>query len=426
MGSRGVRGLNTPGLDADGAADELPEPRLDGQRVLLGVTGGIAAYKAVLLARLCVRSGADVHVVPTRGALKMVGAPTFEGITGNPVRSEVWEGVDTETHVALARSADVIGIYPTTAHTMAKMVAGLADDLLTTSVLAAECPVLVAPAMHGEMWAHPATRRNTNQLWADGVRVVGPESGQLMGGDVGAGRLVEPEMMLRALGEAVAPVAQDLVGRRFTISAAGTRESLDPIRFVGNRSTGRMGFAIAEAAVRRGATVTLVAGHTGLPTPPGVERVDVETALQMREEVMSRVDVDVVVKAAAVADFRPAEASLRKIKKGEGIPTIELVRNPDILAEIGERRREFGKGPRVLVGFAAETHDVEQYGKEKLVRKGADLLVVNDVSRPDAGFGSPTNEIVMFGADGSREPISLAHKEQVAHHILDRITALLD
>ena len=280
--------------------------------------------------------------------------------------------------------------------------------------------------LHGEMWAHPATRRNTSQLWADGVRIVGPESGQLMGGDIGAGRLVEPELMLRTLGEAVAPVAQDLVGRRFTITAAGTRESLDPIRFVGNRSTGRMGFALAEAAVRRGATVTLVAGHTGLATPPGVERVDVETALEMRDEVMSRTDVDVVVKAAAVADFRPVAVSQRKIKKGEGIPTIELARNPDILAEIGERRREFGKGPKVLVGFAAETHDVEQYGREKLERKGADLLVVNDVSRPDAGFGSSTNDVVLLGADGSREEIPLAHKEQVAHHILDRIAALLD
>lgn len=371
------------------------------------------------------RSGADVHVVPTRGALRMVGAPTFEGITGNKVRTEVWEDVDTETHVALARSADVVGVYPATAHTIARMAQGLADDLLTTSILAAECPVLAAPAMHGEMWAHPATKRNVATLWADGVRVVGPESGELMGGDVGAGRLVEPEIMLKAMGEAVAPVAQDLVGHRFTISAAGTRESLDPIRFVGNRSTGRMGFALAEAAVRRGATVTLVAGHTGLATPPGVERVDVETALQMREEVMSRADVDVVVKAAAVADFRPSTPSQQKIKKGEGIPTIELERNPDILAEIGERRREFGRGPRVLVGFAAETHDVLAYGEKKLKEKGADLLVVNDVSRPDAGFGSETNDVVLLAADGEREKIPLAHKEEVAHRILDRIAALL-
>jgi phosphopantothenoylcysteine decarboxylase/phosphopantothenate--cysteine ligase len=389
------------------------------------VTGGIAAYKAVLVARLLVRSEADVHVVPTRGALSMVGAPTFEGITGNPVRTEVWEGVDTETHVALARRADVVGVYPATAHTLARFAQGLADDLLTTSHLAATCPVVVAPAMHGEMWAHPATQRNVSTLWSDGVRVVGPASGDLMGGDEGTGRVVEPEVFVRALGEAVAPVDQDLVGRRFTITAAGTRESLDPIRFLGNRSSGRMGFALASAAVRRGATVTLVAGHTNLATPPGVERIDVETASQMRDEVLARADVDVVVKAAAVADFRPQQASERKIKKGEGIPAIELVRNPDILAEIGERRRELHRGPRVLVGFAAETHDVEQYGREKLQRKGADLLVVNDVSREDAGFGSATNSVVLLDTGGGREEIPLAHKELVAHRILDRIAKLL-
>ena len=389
------------------------------------MTGGIAAYKAVLLARLLVRSEADVHVVPTRGALSMIGAPTFEGITGNPVRTEVWEGVDDETHVALARSADVIGVFPATAHTLARMAQGLADDLLTTSYLAAECPVLVAPAMHGEMWAHPATQRNVATLWADGVRVVGPATGELMGGDAGTGRVTEPEVFLTALGEAVTPVDQDLVGRRFTITAAGTRESLDPIRFLGNRSSGRMGFALAAAAVRRGATVTLVAGHTNLPTPQGVERIDGETADQMRDEVLARAEVDVVVKAAAVADFRPAAISERKIKKGEGIPTIELERNPDILAEVGERRRELGRGPVVLVGFAAETHDVLAYGQEKLKKKGADLLVVNDVSREDAGFGSATNSVTLLDTDGGAEEIPLAHKDEVAHRILDRIADLL-
>lgn len=389
------------------------------------MTGGIAAYKAVLVARLLVRSGADVHVVPTRGALSMVGAPTFEGITGNPVRTEVWEGVEDETHVALARAADVIGVYPATAHTIARFAQGLADDLLTTSHLAATCPVVVAPAMHGEMWAHAATQRNVATLWADGVRVVGPATGELMGGDAGTGRVVEPEVFVAALGEAVAPVDQDLVGRRFTITAAGTRESLDPIRFLGNRSSGRMGFALAGAAVRRGATVTLIAGHTNLDTPQGVERIDVETAAQMRDEVLPRAEVDVVIKAAAVADFRPATASDRKIKKGEGIPTIELERNPDILAEVGERRREFDRGPTVLVGFAAETHDVLTYGERKLKEKGADLLVVNDVSREDAGFGSATNSVVLLDTDGGQEEIPLAHKEEVAHRVLDRIAELL-
>lgn len=393
--------------------------------MLLGVSGGIAAYKAVLVARLLVRSGADVHVVPTRGALRMVGAPTFEGVTGNDVRTEVWEGVAEETHVALARAADVLGVYPATAHTLGRFAHGLADDLLTTSHLAATCPVVVAPAMHGEMWQHPATQRNVSTLWADGVRVLGPETGELMGGDAGTGRVVEPESFVRALGEAVSPIDQDLVGRRFTITAAGTRESLDPIRFLGNRSSGRMGFALAGAAVRRGATVTLISGHTNLATPAGVERIDVETAQEMRDEVLARAEVDVVVKAAAVADFRPERASRRKIKKGEGIPHIELVRNPDILAELGDRRRELGRGPEVLVGFAAETHEVEQYGREKLERKGADLLVVNDVSREDAGFGSPTNSVVVLDLQGGREEIPLAHKEEVAHRVLDRIAKLL-
>lgn len=389
------------------------------------MTGGIAAYKAVLVARLLVRSGADVHVVPTRGGLSMVGAPTFEGITGNAVRTQVWQDVDEETHVALARRADVLGVYPATAHTIARFAQGLADDLLTTSHLAATCPVVVAPAMHGEMWAHPATQRNVARLWSDGVRVVGPTSGELMGGDAGTGRVVEPAAFVRALGEAVTPVDQDLVGRRFTITAAGTRESLDPIRFIGNRSSGRMGFALAEAVARRGGTPTLVTGHTNLATPPGVQRIDVETALEMRQEVLARAEVDVVVKAAAVADFRPASESRRKIKKGEGIPRVELARNPDILAELGERRRELHRGPTVLVGFAAETHDVEQHGREKLQRKGADLLVVNDVSRQDAGFGSETNSVVLLDRDGGREEIPLAHKEVVAHHILDRIATLL-
>ncbi len=389
------------------------------------MTGGIAAYKAVLAARLMVRSGADVHVVPTRGALKMIGAPTFEGITGNPVRTEVWEGVDTETHVALARSADVIGIYPTTAHTMARLAAGTADDLLTTSVLAATCHVVVAPAMHGEMWDHPATQRNAATLRADGVILVGPGTGALMGGDTGTGRVIEPEDFVEALGDMVDPREQDLLGRRVTITAAGTRELLDPIRFLGNRSTGRMGFALASAVVSRGGEVTLIAGHTGLATPRGVTRIDAETAIEMRDAVMDHIDVDVVIKSAAVADFRPAVISEQKIKKGDGIPVIELVRNPDILAEIGQLRREHGVGPKVLIGFAAETQDVEAYGAEKLKRKGADLLVVNDVSKPGAGFGSETNHVVMLGADGSREEIPLAHKVEVAHRILDRAVALL-
>jgi len=392
--------------------------------VLLGVSGGIAAYKAVLVARLLVRSGADVHVVPTRGALRMVGAPTFEGITGNPVRSEVWQGVDTETHVALARSADVVAIYPATAHTMARLAQGLADDLLTTSVLAATCPVVVAPAMHGEMWAHAATQRNAATLAADGVRLVGPASGELMGGDAGTGRVVEPEVMLAALAAAVSP--QDLEQRHVVVTAAGTREPLDPVRWIGNRATGRMGFALAAAAAERGARVDLVTGPSDLATPPGVTRHDVVTARDMADAVLPlALEADVVVKAAAVSDFRPADVATSKIKKDAGVPSIELVRNPDVLAELGRRRREEHTGPRVLVGFAAETDDVEANGRAKLASKGADLLVVNDVSRDDAGFAVETNEVLLLDADGGRTELPLQSKHATAHAILDRVVALL-
>jgi phosphopantothenoylcysteine decarboxylase / phosphopantothenate---cysteine ligase len=396
---------------------------LTGARVLLGVTGGIAAYKAALLARLLVGAGATVDPVLTRGATRFVGAATFEGITGRRARAEVWEDIPAETHVALGRAADLAVVYPATAHVLAKLAHGFADDLLTTTLLASTCPLVVAPAMHTEMWEHPATRDNVETLRARGVEVLGPATGRLMGGDEGPGRLVEPDEALAAL-VALRGGHGELAGRTVVVTAGGTREPIDPVRFLGNRSTGKMGFAIAAAAARRGATVHLVAGPTALPTPPGVTRHDVTTALEMHATVFELVETaDVVVKAAAVADFRPASRSASKLKKDAGLERIELTRNPDILAELGARR-EGGARP-LLVGFAAETDDIEANGRAKLERKQADLLVVNDVSGETTGFAVDSNAVVILGRDGARIEVPLTSKAAVADRILDEVVARL-
>jgi phosphopantothenoylcysteine decarboxylase / phosphopantothenate---cysteine ligase len=404
--------------------DDVTGP-LDGRRVVLGVSGGIAAYKAVLVARGLLTAGAQVDVVMTRGAASFVGPPTFEGITGNAVRTEVWEDIPDETHVALARAADLIVVYPATAHLLAKAAHGLADDLLTTSLLAATCPVLLAPAMHTEMWDHPATQANVATLAARGVHLVGPADGPLMGGDTGVGRAVEPDDVIEAAARLLGR-SRDLAGRSVVVTAGGTREPIDPVRYLGNRSSGRMGFALAAAAAARGAEVTLVAAPTDLPTPAGVKRVDVTTAQEMHDAVLPlAAEADVIVKAAAVADFRPANRADHKIKKADGVPPITLERNPDILAELGRRRREDGSGPTVLVGFAAETNDAEEHGRAKLERKGCDLLVVNDVTAPGAGFGHDTNIVVVLGADGIRDEVPLSTKQAVADRVLDHVAARL-
>ena len=401
--------------------------RLDGARVLLGVTGGIAAYKAALLARLLVQAGADVDVVLTRGGARFVGAATFEGITGRTVGAEVWEDVAGGTHVALGRAADLAIVYPATAHTLARLAQGLADDLLTTTLLAATCPVVVAPAMHTEMWQHPATRDNAQLLSRRGVHLIGPADGALMGGDAGPGRVVEPEVAFAAVIEALAAATTpgDLAGRRVLVTAGGTREPLDPVRYLGNRSSGRMGFAVAAAAAERGAQVELVAAPTQLPTPAGVQRTDVVTALDMHAQVTARrTEVDVIVKAAAVADFRPDQAAPSKLKKDRGAPSITLVPNPDILAELGAARG--GADRPVLVGFAAETDTAEDHGRAKLAAKGADLLVVNDVSAADAGFEVEDNRVVLLDRHGGRVEVPLASKRVVADRILDAVVAWLD
>lgn len=437
---------------------------LKGRRIVVGVTGGIAAYKAPLVVRRLLATGATVDVILTRGGARFVGAATFAGLTGRKVRSEVWEDIEDETHVALARRADVIAVYPATAHTLARAAAGLADDLLTTTLLATLAPVVMAPAMHTEMWEHEATQANAEVLRKRGVRLVGPDDGFLMGGDSGAGRAVEPDAFVAAVVNVlhhddrpahpvdirtrrpvapgavtpgagvqgpVAPVPggtrHDLAGRHVVVTAGGTREPVDPVRHLGNRSTGRMGFAIAAAAAARGATVDLVAAPTHLPTPPDVNRIDVVTALEMHGEVMARAaEADVVVKAAAVADFRPATSSDRKLKKHDGMESIPLVPNPDILADVGKARAEGGGGPRVLVGFAAETDDVEANAAGKLARKQADLLVCNDVTAAGAGFGHDTNEVVILGTGNVRIPVPMTSKSAVADRLLDEVVTRLD
>lgn len=404
---------------------------MKGRRILLGVSGGIAAYKAALLARRLVGGGALVDVVLTRGAREFIGAATFEGITGRRVRSEVWEDVSEGAHVSLGRGSDAIIVYPATAHTLARLALGLADDLLTTSVLVHRGPVIVAPAMHAEMWAHPATETNIATLIARGVLVVGPATGALMGGDEGPGRLVEPDEMMVSLVSALGvplsagsrPIVGDLRDLHVVVTAGGTREPLDPVRFLGNRSSGRMGFALAEAARDRGARVTLVAAPSALPTPDGVVRVDVCTAREL-EAAVRRVerDADLVLMAAAVADFRPKMVADAKLRRGDGVPTLELEANPDVLAGIVSRRGDAVRP--VIVGFAAQTSDLEQEAQRKLAAKGCEMLVANDVSRPEVGFDGPDNEVLILHRDGTRRAVPRTGKRAVAEIILDEVAPL--
>ncbi|MBW3578742.1 MAG: bifunctional phosphopantothenoylcysteine decarboxylase/phosphopantothenate--cysteine ligase CoaBC [Actinobacteria bacterium] len=413
------------------AGSEGP-PALAHARVLLGVTGGIAAYKAALVARLLVRAGAAVDVVLTGAASRFVGAATFAGITGRPAHRDLWAELETSSdaeaprqapHIHVARRADAVVVAPATAHLLARLSHGLADDLLTNVLLMVTCPVLLAPAMHTEMWEHPATQANLDTLRHRGMHLVGPEEGELAGGDVGEGRMAEPEAIIAALARLLAP-AGSLAGRSVVVTAGPTREHLDPVRFISNRSSGRMGFALAGEAARRGARVHLVAGPVQLPTPPGVTRHDVVSARDMHDVVLSLADdADVIVKAAAVADFRPAQAAATKLKKSAGTPDIALERNPDILAELGARRD--GHGPPVLVGFAAETKDPERYGREKLADKRVDLMAVNDISAADAGFEVATNRVLVLGRDGRRVELPLGSKEEIAAHLWDEIGDLL-
>jgi phosphopantothenoylcysteine decarboxylase/phosphopantothenate--cysteine ligase len=418
----------------------MTEPRPGDARVVLGVGGGIAAYKVALLLRLLTESGHDVRVVPTASALQFVGAATWAALSGHPVRTSVWEDVDQVPHVAIGRQADLVVVAPATADLLARAAHGLADDLLTNTLLTARCPVLMAPAMHTEMWLHPATQANVATLRARGVTVLDPASGRLTGTDTGPGRLPEPEEIFAAARELLdsgagldpswaAPADTDLAGRRVVVSAGGTREHLDPVRFLGNRSSGRQGYALAATAAARGATVTLVAANTALPAPDGVGVVPVTSARELRDAVLAgSLEADAVVMAAAVADFRPRDTSETKIKKGRGEPTeIALVRNPDVLAELAAQPRR--RSGQVVVGFAAETGDAEgdvlAHGRAKLARKGCDLLVVNEVGAAGhpTGFEGTQNAAVVLGADGSETPVPLGSKEALAQVVWDLVVA---
>ena len=387
--------------------------------MLLGVSGGIAAYKAALVARLLTSAGADVSVVLTEAATRFVGSDTFSALTGEPAHTSLWERPGEVLHVRLAREADVAIVVPATANVIAKLAVGLSDDLLSASLLEATCPLVIAPAMHSGMWEHPATRANVERLRERGARIVGPVTGPLAHGDEGIGRLAEPEDVVAAVRAALGP--RDLDGRRLLITAGPTHEPIDPVRFLGNRSTGKMSISIASAALDRGATVTLVLGPGTVASPAGADVALVETAEEMRDAVVDRVgDVDAVVMTAAVADFRPKETSGSKMKKEAGVPELVLEPTPDILAELGERR----SGP-VLVGFAAETDDLAAAGRAKLAAKHLDLVVVNRVGREGTGFGSDTNEAAILAAEGEDEPLRRWSKAELADAVLDRLSPLL-
>lgn len=406
-------------------------------RIVLGVSGGIAAYKACSLLRRFTESGHDVTVVPTAASLNFVGEATWAALSGRPAQHEVFEQVHEVPHVRLGQSADLVVVAPATADVLAKAAHGMADDLLTNTLLTARCPVVLAPAMHTEMWLHPATQANVATLRARGVHVMDPASGRLTGADSGPGRLAEPDEIaayaLAAVGDQARPGATgDLSGCHVLISAGGTREALDPVRYLGNRSSGKQGYALAADAAARGARVTLVS-TTERPAPPGVEVVTVESALELRDAMLARAaGADAVVMAAAVADFRPAERATSKIKKThdpadpDAAPTIELVRNPDILVELVQQR-----GPAsapVIVGFAAETGDEHgdllSYAREKLERKGCDLLVANEVGE-GVTFGQDISTVHLLrrGSEDVRT-VGPADKSAVAAAVWDAVVAM--
>ncbi|MDQ1486743.1 MAG: phosphopantothenoylcysteine decarboxylase / phosphopantothenate---cysteine ligase [Actinomycetota bacterium] len=409
-------------MSAAGPGRARPAESRTGPRVVLGVSGGIAAYKACELLRLLTESGHDVTVVPTAAALNFVGAPTWAALSGKPVHSDLWADAHEVPHVRLGQQADLVLVVPATADLLARAAHGLADDLLANVLLTARCPVVFAPAMHTEMWLHAATQANVALLRERGAVVIDPAVGRLTGADSGPGRLPEPaeiaEVARRVLARGLAGLRPDLTGRRVVVSAGGTREALDPVRFLGNRSSGRQGYALATTAIARGAEVTVVAANVTLPDPAGAKLVRVVSADDLRAAVVEAArDADAVVMAAAVADFRPATTSGSKIKKADADPPpLQLTRNPEVLAELG-RLRPPGQ---VLVGFAAETDDVLANGRAKLVAKGADLLVVNEVGA-GKGFDLPDNAATILGADGSTVEVGPGPKLALADVVWDLV-----
>jgi len=391
---------------------------LGGRRIVLGVTGGIAAYKAVLLCRLLVDSGAHVIPVMTESAQKFVGRATFDALASEPVRTSIFDDVDPIPHTTLGQTADLIVVAPATARCIGSYASGISDDLLTAVLVATRAPVVVCPAMHTEMWEHPAVQENLKTLVDRGVIVVPAEEGRLAGGDAGAGRLAAPETIFEAIKGVLTD--GDLQGRRVIVTAGGTREAIDPVRYVGNRSTGKQGYAVAEAALARGADVTLISTVT-METSAGIEVVAVESARQMHEAVLQRAEADVIVMAAAVADFRPIDISDSKIKKNQGPPEVLLEETADILTDLGSVKRP----GQVIVGFAAETDELIAHAKQKLERKKIDVIVANDVSAPDVGFAHDTNEVTILEADGCERHVSLRSKRQIADEVLNTVTQIL-
>jgi phosphopantothenoylcysteine decarboxylase/phosphopantothenate--cysteine ligase len=395
-------------------------------RIVLGVGAGIAAYKACELLRRLTESGHQVRVVPTQESLRFVGAATWAALSGHAVTTSVWDDVHEVPHVRLGQETDLVFIAPATADLLARAASGRADDLLTSILLTARCPVVFAPAMHTEMWEHPATRANVTVLRERGCLVLDPASGRLTGADTGPGRLPEPDELsqvaVRVLARGVAGLAPDLAGRRVVVSAGGTREELDPVRFLGNWSSGRQGYALASTAVTRGAEVTLVSANVDLPDPAGAKVERVTSAIQLRAAVLAAAEgADAVIMAAAVADYRPQTRHGVKIKKtAAGPEPLRLVENPDVLRELAGRR---GPG-QVIAGFAAETQDLLEHGRAKLAAKGCDLLVVNQVGKGIA-FGTADNEAVVLAADGTVTPVPRGPKEVLADVVWDMVLARL-
>jgi len=390
---------------------------LQDKRIVLGVTGGIAAYKAIEVCRRLMDAGAHVSPVLTEGALKMVTTTTFSALASEPAQTSLFDGPESIPHTTLGQQADLVVIAPATARVIGSYTAGISDDLLTATLLATRAPVLVCPAMHTEMWEHPAVQANLDTLRSRGVHVLDPEMGRLAGGDVGAGRLADPKAIVAEAMRVLGP--NDFAGVDVVVTAGGTREPIDPVRFIGNRSSGKQGHAIAAEAVSRGANVTLITS-VGADLPHGCDVVNVSTAAEMLAAVDKHASADVVVMAAAVADFRPAAIEDSKIKKHEGIPEVVLEPTTDILAGLGAHKRP----GQVIVGFAAETDDVDANARRKLERKNADMIVSNDVSAAQVGFGHDTNAVTIHLRDDTSREIGLRSKRDVARSVLDAVAEL--
>jgi len=396
------------------------------KRIVLGVTGGIAAYKSAMVCSRLVQAGAVVDVVMTTSARKFIAPLTFQALTHRTVYTDIFDIPDGENipHIVLANKADLLLIAPATANTLGKLVGGLADDLLSTIALATPAPLLLAPAMESDMWQHPATQANVNKLGAWGATLVGPAQGRLASGEVGPGRMAEPEEIIEMV-QVILGHRGDLAGQRVIVTAGGTREAIDPVRFISNRASGKMGYAIATVARNRGATVTLITAAS-LPAPVGVEVIPVNSAEEMLDAVLTTTrEADMLVMAAAVADFCPKRVAQQKIKKQQNSDgmVIELGRNPDILAEVAAQKA-VGHGPKITVGFAAETEDLVTNARGKLERKRLDMIVANDVSATDAGFAVDTNRVVLLVRDGTIKELPLMSKSDVAETIFDTVVAL--